>query len=137
MNSDNTSSRRQFLTASAAAGIGFPMIVPARVFGQGAPSNLIQVAQIGCGRIARDSEMRGLFRNSDMARYVAVCDLDSVRVTDAKELIESEYAKKFGDKYSWLKTYSDYREMLRTRASTRSASARRITGMPNPPSKPL
>lgn len=119
MNSDNTpstSSRRQFLTASAAAGIGFPMIVPARVFGQGAPSNLIQVAQIGCGRIARDSEMRGLFRNSDMARYVAVCDLDSVRVTDAKELIESEYAKKFGDKYSRLKTYSDYREMFQDKS---------------------
>jgi predicted dehydrogenase len=120
MNSDNklsATSRRQFLTGSLAAGIGFPMIVPARVFGQSAPSNLIQVAQIGCGRIARDSEMRGVFRNSDMARYVAVCDLDSVRLADAKATIESEYAKRFGgDKYVRLQTYGDYREMLQDKS---------------------
>ncbi len=54
-----------------------------------------------------------MFRNSDMARYVAVCDLDRVRLADAKETIESEYAKRFGgEKYARLATYGDYREML-------------------------
>lgn len=122
MNSNDkpsAASRREFLTRSLAAGasIGFPMIVPSRVFGQNAPSNMIQVAQIGCGRIARESEMRGMLRNSDMARYVAVCDLDTVRVADAKENLEAAYAKKFGaDKYARLKTYGDYREMLQDKS---------------------
>ena len=65
---------------TAVAAVGFPAIVPARVFGPSAPSNLIQVAQIGCGRIARVSEFPGILRNSDVARYVAVCDLDSISV---------------------------------------------------------
>jgi hypothetical protein len=47
--------RRQFLnlTGAAAAVIGFPTIIPARVLGAEAPGRLIQVAQIGCGRIAK------------------------------------------------------------------------------------
>ena len=94
---------------------------------------MIQVAQIGCGRIARDSEFKGILRNSDVARIVAVCDLDTVRMADAKNLLEQAYAKKFGTgKYAALKTYGDYREMPRTRASMRSASARPITGTRNP-----
>ncbi len=103
--------RRDFLQAAVVA--GFPTIVPSRVFGAGAPSNLIQVAQIGCGRIARASEMAGILRNSAVARYVAVCDLDTVRIADARQTIESAYAAKFGSgKYAVLRTYGDYREML-------------------------
>jgi myo-inositol 2-dehydrogenase/D-chiro-inositol 1-dehydrogenase len=103
--------RRDFLKGAALA--GFPAIVPSRVLGRQAPSNMIQVAQLGCGRIARASEMAGVLKNSDVARYVAVCDLDTVRVADAKQTIEAAYNKKFGSgKYSDLKTYGDYREML-------------------------
>jgi len=114
MHFDKTSSRRQFLKGSlGAAASGFPAIVPSRVLGRSAPSNLIQVAQIGCGRIARDSEFRGILRNSDGARYVAVCDLDTLRIADAKNLLEQAYAQKFGvGKYAEIKTYRDYREML-------------------------
>lgn len=105
------SSRRQFLGAAAAT--GFPMIVPARVFGKTAPSNMIQVAQIGCGRIARFSEFPGVLRHPDVARFVAVCDLDTVRTADAKQLVEETYAKKFDSgKYTAVTTYGDYHEML-------------------------
>src|SRR5262249_6219031 len=73
----------------------------------------IQVAQIGCGRVARASEMPGMFRNSAVARYVAVCDLDTTRIADAKQTIEAAYAKQFGSgKYADVKTYRDYRELL-------------------------
>jgi myo-inositol 2-dehydrogenase/D-chiro-inositol 1-dehydrogenase len=120
MNSEKNSpdrSRRQFLKASLAGGIGFPMIVPARVFGQSAPSNMIQVAQIGCGRQARDSELRGILKHSDKARFVAICELDSVRMADAKQMIEGDYQKKFGSgKYVNLKTYENYREMLQDKS---------------------
>src|SRR3974390_2251415 len=103
--------RRDFLKGAAIA--GFPAIVPSRVFGAQAPSNMIQVAQIGCGRIARSSEMGGVLKNSDVARYVAVCDLDTVRLSDAKRTIEAAYAKKFGSgNYAAVKTYGNYREML-------------------------
>ncbi len=107
----NHFSRRGF--AKAAAAYAFPAIVPSRVFGKSAPSNLIQVAQIGCGRIARASEIPGILRHSDVARFVAVCDLDTVRLNDAKELVERAYAAKFGSgKYASVKTYGDYRELL-------------------------
>jgi predicted dehydrogenase len=119
MDFEKTASRRQFLKGSltATAAMGFPAIVPSRVFGRSAPSNMIQVAQIGCGRIARDSEFKGILKNSDVARYVAVCDLDTVRVADAKSMLEQAYAKKFGaGKYAELKTYGDYREMLQDKS---------------------
>lgn len=88
-------------------------IVPAHVLGKSAPSNLVQVAQIGCGRIARGMEFPGLLRNSDAARIVAVCDLDSVRLADAKSHIETTYARKYGQDYAQVKTFGDYREMLK------------------------
>ena len=115
MSIEKIASRREFLRGSlaAAAVVGFPTIVPSRVFGRSAPSNLIQVGQIGCGRIARFSEFTGIFKNSDMARFVAVCDLDTVRIADAQSLIEQTYAQKFGaGKYAEIKTYRDYHEML-------------------------
>src|SRR5262249_18155300 len=120
MNSETNqpaNSRRQFLKGSIAGAIGFPMIVPARIFGQTAPSNMIQVAQIGCGRQARDSEIAGVLRLTALARFTAICDLDSVRTTDAKKMIEGSYERKFGSgKYISLKTYENYQEMLQDKS---------------------
>jgi myo-inositol 2-dehydrogenase / D-chiro-inositol 1-dehydrogenase len=108
-------SRRALLKNTLGVGLiaGFPTIVPARVFGRSAPSNLIQVGQIGCGRIARGSEMAGILKNSAAARYVAVCDLDQVRLADGKRKIEAAYAKQLGTgNYTGLKSYADYKELL-------------------------
>lgn len=109
-----TPSRRQFLSRTVAAGaLGFPTIVPARVFGAAAPSNLIQVGQIGCGRIARGSEFPGVFRHPTLARFTAVCDLDTVRLADAKQLVETTYGKLSGkDHFIGVKTYANYHELL-------------------------
>ncbi len=105
-------SRRRFLTG-ALAGVAFPAIVPSRVLGRAAPGNLIGVAQIGCGRQARASDIPGILKNSDSARLVAVCDVDTVRTADAKSHIEQDYGRKFGgSNWTGLKTYTDYREML-------------------------
>ena len=90
-----------------------PTIIPSSVLGADAPSNKIQIGQIGCGRIAHDMDMPGILKH-DMARIVAVCDLDSKRVQHAKEYVEGTYAKKAGsDKAVAVKTYADYRELLR------------------------
>jgi predicted dehydrogenase len=99
--------------AGAIGAVGFPTIVPASAFGPAAPSNLIQVAQIGCGRIGRTSEMPGVLRHSAIARYVAVCDLDTVRLADGKQMIEDAYARKFNkDGYTKIRTFGDHRELL-------------------------
>jgi myo-inositol 2-dehydrogenase/D-chiro-inositol 1-dehydrogenase len=108
---NSRTTRRDVLKTVAVAGL--PLIVPRRAFGATAPGNVIQVGQIGCGRIARGSEFPGMFRNSIVARVVAVCDLDTMRLNDGKRLVESVYAKKFGGSgSSGVKTYRDYRELL-------------------------
>ena len=109
------SSRREFLTSAmaGAAALAFPTIIPARVLGAEAPSKRIQIAHIGCGRIAREMDMPGILKH-DSARMVAVCDLDSKRVGLAKQYIEQYYARKFKQEhYLEVKTYADYRAMLR------------------------
>lgn len=105
--------RRDFMkkTALATAAFGFPTIVPASVFGKNAPSNKINIGQIGCGRIARDHDLPGTWQH-DVARIVAVSDVDSKRMADGKKLIEEYYTKKLGEKYMDVKQYGDYREML-------------------------
>jgi myo-inositol 2-dehydrogenase / D-chiro-inositol 1-dehydrogenase len=109
--SESSLTRRRLLKTAAAA--GFPAIVPSRIFGQSAPSNQIHVAQIGCGRIARGSEFPGLLRRADMARIVAVCDVDRMRAEDGRQVVEAEYARQFGaGKYSSVKIYGDYRDLL-------------------------
>lgn len=112
MKDNLTSSRRGWLK-SVGAITAFPAIVPSSVFGQSAPSNHIQVAQIGCGRIARSSEFPGVLAHHGLARFVAVADLDSTRLADAKRTLEEQYAKRLGTaSYSGIKTYADYREIL-------------------------
>jgi predicted dehydrogenase len=105
--------RRDFImkTAVAGAAFGFPTIVPASVFGKNAPSNKINIGQIGCGRIARDHDMPGTWRH-DVARIIAVSDLDSKRMADGKKYVEEYYTKKMGTPYIDVKQYGDYREML-------------------------
>jgi predicted dehydrogenase len=105
--------RRNFIknTALASAAFGFPTIVPASVFGKNAPSNMINIGQIGCGRIARDHDLPGVWQH-DMSRIVAVSDVDSNRMADGKRLVESHYTKKMGSPYLDVKQYADYHEML-------------------------
>ena len=108
--------RRDFvnkaLLGSAATAFGFPTIVPSTVFGKNAPSNKINIGQIGAGRIARDHDLPGTLQH-EMARVMAVCEVDKNRLADGKKLIDSYYAKKMGnDKYMDTRMYDDYKEML-------------------------
>lgn len=104
--------RRTFVKNMGFAGavLGFPTIIPSRVLGADAPSKKINILQIGCGRIGRDMDMPGILRQ-DAARLVALCDLDSLRLADGKELVEGQYQKK--NISLKVATYGDYREALR------------------------
>ena len=108
--------RRKFinnLALGAVGTLGFPTIVPAHVLGgKNAPSNKINIGQIGCGRIARTHDLPGTWKH-EKARIMAVCDLDRHRTEETKQLVEEYYTKKTGQaNYIDVKMYDDYREML-------------------------
>lgn len=102
--------RRSFLRSASSIGVvaTFPTIVPARVLGKEAPSNVLNVAQIGCGRIGLTMDVPGFLSAKD-ARISAVCDLDSRRL----EYMRGFVAKKQGEKSpSAVVGARDYRELL-------------------------
>lgn len=108
--------RRNFinnLAIGAVGTLGFPTIIPAHVLGgKNAPSNKINIGQIGCGRIARTHDLPGTWKH-EKARIMAVCDLDRHRTEETKQLVEEYYTKKTGQSnYIDVKMYDDYREML-------------------------
>jgi len=85
-----TISRRTFLkTASAAmAGLGFPTIVPASVFGQGkrpAPSSRIVMDRDWFW--ASMAFQHGSFLSKDDVQWVAVCDIDKIIWPGLKRLL--------------------------------------------------
>src|SRR5215210_8080503 len=112
--------RRQFLATTGQGVVatsvvaGFPAIVPSSVFGATAPSNRINIGAIGNGRISRGHDLPGLWKH-DAARIMAVCDLDSRRVEDAKTLVNGYYAVRTGKPYDGVTAYADYRELLANR----------------------
>ena len=107
--------RRNFLKNAAATTAGamiIPTIVPSSVFGANAPSNKIHVAQIGCGRIAKDHDTAATL-NYKQAQFVAVSDVDTNRMADSKKRIEGHYNKQSGSNNSAdIKMYQDYRDLL-------------------------
>lgn len=114
---DGGVSRRTFLMAggagflaSAAPG-GFPAIVPSSVRSANAPGNRINIGAIGTGRISRGHDMPGVWKH-DGVRIVAVCDLDSKRMEDARRLVNGHYSRATGKPYDGVKGYSDYAELV-------------------------
>lgn len=105
--------RRGFIktTASSALAISIPTIVPASVFGPYAPSNRINVGAIGNGRISRTHDMPGIWKH-DIARFVAVCDLDANRAEDGKKLLNEYYSKKLSKTYDGISVYHHYKDLL-------------------------
>jgi myo-inositol 2-dehydrogenase / D-chiro-inositol 1-dehydrogenase len=105
-------SRRSFIKRSLGGAAGLvilPNIVTRSLFAAMTPGKKIQVAQIGCGRMGR-GDMGEVMAQSP-ARVVAVCDLDSIRLTAAKKLAEDFYTKQ-GESSVDVKTFADYREVL-------------------------
>ena len=99
--------RRSLLKGIFAAGAA-PVIVPASVFGSTAPSNKVQIAIIGCGRIGTSMDISGMAQNEDIAMLTTVCDCDAVRLANMKAVAERFYRHKMDH----LKFEMDYRKVL-------------------------
>lgn len=110
-------SRRDFLRDSAktalgtSLALGFPAIIPSGLLGKNAPSNRINVAAIGTGRISRIHDMPGVWQY-DYAQIMAVCDVDKHRAEEGKQLVNQFYSKRDNKPFDGVKLYTDYRELL-------------------------
>ncbi|NBC25364.1 MAG: Gfo/Idh/MocA family oxidoreductase [Bacteroidetes bacterium] len=107
--------RREYLKTTvmgAAGALLAPTIVPSTVFGKNAPSNRINIAQIGFGRIARGHDLPETMKH-DNVRLVAVSDVDRNRMQEGKDFIEQWYAEEKGwENEVDVQMYQDYRDML-------------------------
>jgi len=112
----NQINRRKFIEQSTKgsavllAVAAFPTIVPSSVFGKNAPSNRIQIGQIGFGRIGMTHDLPEVMKH-DYATVVAVADLDSNRLKQGKAWIEKKHLDDFG-KSVQVKTYDNYKELI-------------------------
>ncbi len=119
MSHDNQSgkfSRRTFLMGALASAT-MPAIFSTRYARANAgPNDTILLGFIGVGRQGRHDMKECIHQGMDAnVRVVAVCDIDSKRVTLAKELAEKIY-KEAGDKvtgYPGCTGYSDFRELIK------------------------
>jgi predicted dehydrogenase len=107
----NKTSRRNFVKRSAAfvaGAIVLPQIIPSSAFGRGgriSPSDRVVIGSIGTGSQGM-SNMRDFLKLNDAVQYVAVCDVDALRLAKAKETVD------LANKNKDCRTYGDYREFL-------------------------
>jgi predicted dehydrogenase len=95
MNPNRT--RRDFVKASSAAGLGFLVARPETALGSQANS-AFTVALVGCGR--RGTYDAGYFAQNPNARIVAACDIYDDQLDQAKR------------QFPGVKTYKDYQDLL-------------------------
>src|SRR4030042_2916517 len=118
--SEKKISRRHFLeksihlTAATTLSLSLPSIVPSSVLGKNAPGNRINIGAIGTGRICRIHDLPGVWGYDD-TRVIAVCDVDSKRLNDARTLVNDYYSKQSSKSYNGVTTYTNYRELLSTK----------------------
>ncbi|MDR1959116.1 MAG: Gfo/Idh/MocA family oxidoreductase [Planctomycetaceae bacterium] len=112
------SSRRLFLKAAAGM-IAAPLIVPSHAVtscalaqGQTLPNNLLRTGLIGTGRQCFYHNIPGYVRNK-RNQVVALCDVDSWRLAEAKKNVLELYEKSVSlVKPASIETYVDYKELL-------------------------
>lgn len=112
---DSKFSRRTFLMGALASASLPAMFSTMQARAASGPNDTILVGFIGVGRQGRTNMKEAINRGMDAnARVVAVCDLDSKRLHEGKELVEKIYAES-KDKvpnYQGCEMYADYRELL-------------------------
>ena len=105
-----TISRRTFLKSSAAIA---PAIVSASALGSPnstPPSDRINIALIGCGKMANGYHIPQLLAQPDV-QVVAVCEVDQKRREHAKGRVEAKYSNAKTE-YKGCDAYVDFREII-------------------------
>ena len=92
---------------AVAAVAGFPTIIPSRVFGADAPSKRITMAGVGMGGQGM-SNLKSFLGNADV-QWLAVCDVDSRRLAQAKRAVDEHHGT------TDCAAYRDLREVMARR----------------------
>ena len=111
-------SRRSFLKSTGAAIVGgslVPAFIPSTVLGAKGlvvPSERITLASVGLGPMG-SGNLRG-FLNNDDVQVVAVCDVDSIRSSKARDLVNRHYQARTESRgaYQGCDSYNDFRNVL-------------------------
>ena len=110
-------SRRRFLRGAVGgviAAAAAPYVLTSSALGAGAvppASERITIGMIGMGRQARYSNLR-TFLNEPDAKVLAVCDVDSWRLAQAKGAVEAHYARNAANATPKCDAYNDFRNLL-------------------------
>jgi predicted dehydrogenase len=109
-------SRRAFLkgAVATAAGAATPCIVPASALGldgTAAPSNRVSYGYVGCGNHGTGWNFDQVFRCAD-AQIIAICDVDTKHLDEAKAKVEGHYGRQLGKDYKGCATHGDFRELV-------------------------
>ncbi len=111
MNTKLFLTRRNFLKKTAAftaGGLAFPYLISPSALGKSgtvAPSNRITVGCIGVGSHGTAVDLRGFLAQPD-ARVLSVCDVDSERRNQAREITNQAYNNKD------CSAYNDFRDII-------------------------
>ncbi len=106
--------RREFIrNAGIAAGGAFaaPHIVSSSLLKSSPPSDRINVAMIGLGRQTVNPNIPQ-FLKSENAQIVAVCDVDSWRLSNGLKQVNDFYSQQKGSSWKGCAAYGDFREIL-------------------------
>ena len=101
-------SRRRFLKQAVGASAAFaaPNIVTFPLFGAEAPSNRVNVGQIGCGNIGSNYHIPIISKMADV-RIIAVADAYKSRRDNAAAKLNGKYGEK-----NLVTAHADFRELL-------------------------
>jgi len=110
---DGRVTRRRFL-GTAAGVAAAPWIIPASAMGADghvAPSNRINIGQIGRGRMGL-GHLRRLAYDPNV-QVMALCEVDKTRLEDGRLEVQDAYEERAASgEYKGLSTYNEYRELL-------------------------
>jgi hypothetical protein len=108
-------SRRKFLKKAGLVAVGAaanPLLLPQSTLGATSPGNRITMGFIGTGRQAAGANIPQFMALPEV-QVVAVCDVDSWRLGQAKKQVETYYARRShsGD-YKGCEAFTDFRQLL-------------------------
>lgn len=102
--------RRSFLKTVLCSGIT-PALLPSRVWSASVgPNDAIRLGFIGCGIQSRGL-LGGFLRLPD-TRVVAVCDVDTTRRENHKQIVAEHYSKLSGTEFKGCSVHNDFRDLL-------------------------
>ncbi len=100
-------SRRQAISrmAGVVGAAVAPMVLPARVFGETAPSKQVTLGFVGLGNEGYGHNLKAFLVEND-ARAIAVCDVLGSRRTRARETVDKQYSA------TGCKEIADFRDLI-------------------------